>query len=91
MCGYIYIYIYYIFLNQLSFDGHFSWFQVLAVVNSAAPIISHQKQELGPGHKLLIVKFRFKLKKAQKTTGPFRDDLNQIPYDDTVGVTDSRD
>ena len=91
MCVDTYIYIYYIFLNQLSFDGYFSWFQVLAVVNSAAPIISHQKQELGPGHKLLIVKFRFKLKKAQKTTGPFRDDLNQIPYDDTVGVTDSRD
>ena len=28
--------------------------------------------------------FRFKLKKAGKTTRPFRYDLNQIPYDDTV-------
>ena len=60
---------------------------MLAIVNSAAPIISHQKQELGPGHKLLIVKFRFKLKKAQKTTRPFRDDLNQIPYNYTVEMT----
>ena len=32
-------------------------------------------------HELLIVKFRFKLKKAGKTTRPFRYDLNQIPYD----------
>ena len=28
-----------------------------------------------------------KLKKAGKTTRPFRYDLNQIPYDYTVGVT----
>ena len=28
--------------------------------------------------------FRFKLKKAGKTTRPFRYDLNQIPYDYTV-------
>ena len=39
-------------------------------------------------HELLIAKFRFKLKKAGKTTRPFRYDLNQIPYDlDTVEVT----
>ena len=31
-------------------------------------------------------KFRFKLKKVGKTTRPFRYDLNQIPYDYTVGV-----
>ena len=37
-------------------------------------------------HKLLITKFRLKLKKVQKTTGPFRYDLNQIPYDYTVEV-----
>ena len=30
---------------------------------------------------LLITKFRLKLKKAGKTTRPFRYDLNQIPYD----------
>ena len=35
---------------------------------------------------LLIAKFRLKLKKIGKTTGPFRYDLNQIPYDYTVEV-----
>ena len=35
----------------------------------------------------LITKFRLKLKKVGKTTRPFRYDLNQIPYDYTVGVT----
>ena len=37
-------------------------------------------------HELLIAKFRLKLKKVEKTTRPFRCDLNQIPYDDTVEV-----
>ena len=32
----------------------------------------------------MIAKFRLKLKKVRKTTGPFRYDLNQIPYDYTV-------
>ena len=32
-------------------------------------------------------KFRLKLKKVGKTTRPFRYDLNQIPYDYTVEVT----
>ena len=31
-------------------------------------------------HELLFAKFRLKLKKVGKTTGPFRDDLNQISY-----------
>ena len=31
-------------------------------------------------HELLIAKFRHKLKKLGKATGPFRYDLNQIPY-----------
>ena len=35
---------------------------------------------------LLIAKFRLKLKKVGKTTRPFRYDLNQIPYDDTMEV-----
>ena len=34
----------------------------------------------------LITKFRLKLKKVGKITGPFRYDLNQIPYDYTVEV-----
>ena len=38
-------------------------------------------------HELLIGKFRLKLNKVGKTTRPFRYDLNQIPYDYTVEVT----
>ena len=38
-------------------------------------------------HELLTAKFRLKLKKLWKTTGPFRYDLNQILYDYTVEVT----
>ena len=37
--------------------------------------------DCGSGHELLIVKFRFKLKKVGKTTRPFRYDINPIPYD----------
>ena len=40
----------------------------------------------GSDHELLIAKFRLKLKKAGKTTRPFRYDLNQIPYDYTMKV-----
>ena len=35
-------------------------------------------------HKLLIAKFRLKLKKVEKTTRPLRYDLNQIPYNYTL-------
>ena len=35
----------------------------------------------------LFAKFKLKLKKVVKTTGPFRYDQNQIPYDYTVEVT----
>ena len=41
----------------------------------------------GSDHELLVAKFRLKVKKARKTTRPFRYDLNQIPYDYTVEVT----
>ena len=41
----------------------------------------------GSDHELLIAKFRLKLKKVEKATRPFRYDLNQIPYDYTVEVT----
>ena len=37
-------------------------------------------------HETLFAKFRLKLKKAGKTTRPFRYDLNQIPNDYTVEV-----
>ena len=43
--------------------------------------------DCGSDHELLIVKFRLKLKKVEKTTTPFRYDLNQIPCDYIVGVT----
>ena len=42
--------------------------------------------DCGSDHELLIAKFRLKLKKAGKTTRPFRYDLNQIPYGHTVEV-----
>ena len=44
------------------------------------------KQDCGPDHGLLIAKFRLRLKKVRKSTGPFRYDLNQIPYDYTLEV-----
>ena len=40
----------------------------------------------GSDHKLLIAKFRLKLKKVGKTTRPFRYDLNEMPYNYTVKV-----
>ena len=43
--------------------------------------------DCGSDHELLIAKFRLKLKKVGKTTRPFRYDLNQIPYDYTVEMT----
>ena len=43
--------------------------------------------DCGSDHELLIFKFRLKLKKVEKTTRPFRYDLNQIPYYYTVEVT----
>ena len=41
----------------------------------------------GSDHELLNAKFRLKLKKVGKTIRTFRYDLNQIPYDYTVEVT----
>ena len=45
------------------------------------------RADCGSDHEHLIAKFRLKLKKVGKTTRPFRYDLNQIPYDYTVEVT----
>ena len=45
--------------------------------------------DCGSDHELLIAKFRLKLKKVGKTTRPFRYDLNQIPYNYTVEVTNT--
>ena len=53
--------------------------------------IQSAKTRLGPDcgsdHELLIAKIRLKLKKIGKTSTPFRYDLNQIPYDCTVELT----
>ena len=43
--------------------------------------------DCGSDHKMLLAKFRLKLQKVEKTTRPFRYDLNQISYDYTVRVT----
>ena len=42
--------------------------------------------DCGSDHEFLIAKFRFKWKKTEKTTRPFRYDLYQICYDYTVEV-----
>ena len=43
--------------------------------------------DCGSDHGLLTAKFRLQLKKVGKTTSPFRYDLNQIPCDYSVEVT----
>ena len=50
---------------------------------------SKRKQSIvcGSDHQLLTAKFRLKLKRAGKTTRPARYDLNQIPYEYAVEVT----
>ena len=48
--------------------------------------------DCGSDHEHLIAKFRLKLKKVGKITRPFRYDLNQITYNNSVKVQiDSRD
>ena len=42
--------------------------------------------DCGSDHEVHIAKFKLKLKKIEKTTRPFRYDLNQIPYNYTVEV-----
>ena len=43
--------------------------------------------DCGSDHELLIAKFRLKLKKVVEMTRSFKYDLNQIPYDYTVELT----
>ena len=42
--------------------------------------------DCGSDHELCTAKFRPKVKKVGKTTGPLSYDLNQTPYDYTVEV-----
>ena len=53
---------------------------ILFVAKDGEALYCQQKQDW----KLLIAKFRLKLKKIGKTTRPFRYDLNKIPYDYTM-------
>ena len=55
--------------------------------NSIQSAKIRQGADCGSDHEHLIVKFWLKLKKVGKTTKPFRYDLNQIPYDYTVEVS----
>ena len=43
--------------------------------------------DCGSDHELLIARFRLESKKVRKTIRPFRYDLNQIPHDYTLEVT----
>ena len=43
--------------------------------------------DCGSDHELFLAKFRLKLKKVAKTTRLFRYDLNKIPHDYTVEIT----
>ena len=45
--------------------------------------------DCGSDHEHLIANFRLKLRKVGKTSRPFRYDLNQIPCNYTVEVTNS--
>ena len=53
-------------------------------------LYSQQEQDrelTSSDHELPIAKFRLKLKKVGKTTRPFRSDLNLIPYNFTLEMT----
>ena len=54
--------------------------------SSIQPAKTRPGADCGLDHELFIAKFRLELKKVEKTTRPFRYDLNQIPYDYTVRV-----
>ena len=60
-------------------------------VKDGETLYSHQTPrpgaDCGSDHELLIAKFRLRSKKVGKTTRPFRYDLNQIPGDYIVEVT----
>ena len=57
--------------------------------NDGEAVCSQQKTRPGADsdHEILTANFRFKLKKVGKTARPFMYELNQIPYNYTVKVT----
>ena len=63
---------------------------IFSAAKDGEALYSQQKQHwelTGSDHEPLIAKFRLKLKKVGKATRQLRYDLNQIPYDYTVKVT----
>ena len=65
---------------------------IFFVAKDGEAIYSQQKQDMeltvaGPDHQFLIARFKLKLNKVGKTTSSFRFDLNQIPYDYKLEVT----
>ena len=66
-------------------------FDPILAAKDGAALYSQQKQDqeltVATDHELFMAKFRLKLKKVRKTTKPFSYDLNQIPYDYPVEVT----
>ena len=63
---------------------------IFSAAKDGEALYSQQKQDwqlTGSDHELLIGKFRLKLMTVGKITRPFRYDLNQIPHDYKVGVT----
>ena len=56
--------------------------KLYTVIKKAIPEV-----DCGSNHQLLIAKFSLKLKKVGKTSRPARFDLNQIPYEYAVEVT----
>ena len=63
--------------------------KLYTVIKKKQKTKKHKKvgPDCGSDHELLIAKFRLKLNKVGKTTRPFRHNLNQIPCDYTVEVT----
>ena len=69
--------------------------EIRLIIFIAAKVVealySQQKTRLGvdygSDHELLLAKFSLNLKTVEKTIRPFCYDLNQIPYDYTVEVT----
>ena len=64
---------------------------IFFVANDGAALYNQKKTrsgaDCGSDHEFLIAKFRLKLKKVGKMNRPFRYDLNQIPFDYTVELT----
>ena len=48
---------------------------------------TRSRADCGSDHELLIAKIRLKFKKVGKTTRPFWYELNQIPYEYSVKMT----